>query len=84
MKKYFKVEGLGQERRCIYFFLLDDGKIYVRRGDFAGYLNEFIDQVKRVHRGNKYKKEYLLAIELAKLNLTINSYDVTETSFFGN
>lgn len=32
-----------------------------------GSLQEFVNQVEKTHKGNKYEKEYKLAAELAKV-----------------
>lgn len=66
LKQYAKIEGAGSKRRCTYFFLLTDGRIYVRCGLFAGYEEEFIKKVKETHGGTIYEKQYFLALEFAK------------------
>ena len=66
LKQYAKIEGAGTARRCTYFFLLTDDRIYVRCGCFAGYEEEFIEKVKETHGGTIYEKQYLLALEFAK------------------
>ena len=61
-----KFEGFGSKKRCAYFFLLTDGKIYVRCGCFAGYINEFRKRVKKTHGDNKYAEGYLKVADLAE------------------
>ena len=63
-----KFEGFGSTHRCTYFFKLTDGQIYVRCGCFAGYINEFREQVKETHGDNKFAKEYEAVANLAEMH----------------
>ena len=67
--KYFACDRIGSEKRKTYFFMDETGKMFVRAGCFFGTLTEFIAQVKEVHAGTKFEKEYLMACELAKVVL---------------
>ena len=66
--RYFACDRIGSERRKTYFFAADEG-MYVRAGCFFGTLDEFAARVKKVHAGTRYEKEYLAAVELAKIVL---------------
>ena len=65
---YFACDRIGSESRKTYFFKSDEG-YHVRAGCFFGTFDEFAKRVKKVHCGTKYEKEYLAAIELAKIVL---------------
>lgn len=67
--KYFACDRIGSEKRKTYFFMDENGKMFVRAGCFFGTLTEFIARVKDVHAGTKFEKEYLMACELAKVVL---------------
>lgn len=66
---YFACDRIGSEQRKTYFFRAEDGGMYVRSGCWFSSLDEFIERVKDVHSGTKYEKEYLAAVELAKIVL---------------
>ena len=68
IKEMIKFEGFGSKHRCTYFFKLTDGQIYVRCGCFAGYINEFREQVKETHGDNKFAKEYEAVADLAEMH----------------
>ena len=67
--EYFACDRIGSQRRKTYFFRDSDGKMYVRAGCWFSSLDEFIERVKEAHGGTKYEKEYLAAVELAKIVL---------------
>ena len=66
--RYFACDRIGSERRKTYFFAADEG-MYVRAGYFFGALEEFVERVQKMHGGTRYEKEYLAAVELAKIVL---------------
>ena len=66
--RYFAADRIGSERRKTYFFASDQG-MHVRAGCFFGTLEEFEKRVHEVHGGTKYEREYMAAIELAKVVL---------------
>lgn len=68
IKEMIKFEGFGSIHRCTYFFKLTDEQIYVRCGCFAGYINEFREQVKETHGDNKFAKEYEAVADLAEMH----------------
>ena len=67
--EYFACDRIGSERRKTYFFRDGDGNMYVRAGCWFSSLDEFVERVKEAHGGTKYEKEYLAAVELAKIVL---------------
>ena len=67
--EYFACDRIGSERRKTYFFRDGDGNMFVRAGCWFSPLDEFIERVKEAHGGTKYEKEYLAAVELAKIVL---------------
>ena len=66
--RYFACDRIGSERRKTYFFAAEEG-LYVRAGCFFGTLDDFVERVKEVHAGTRYEREYLAAVELAKIVL---------------
>lgn len=66
---YFACDRIGSERRKTYFFIDGDGKMFVRAGCFFGTMDKFVQRVKKVHAGTRYEKEYLAAVDLAKIVL---------------
>lgn len=67
--KYFACDRIGSRRRKTYFFRDGDGNMFVRAGCWFSSIDEFVERVKDVHSGTKYEKEYLAAVELAKIVL---------------
>lgn len=65
---YFACDRIGSKKRKTYFFK-GDGGYFVRAGCFFGTLDDFVDRVKTVHAGTKFEREYLAAVELAKVVL---------------
>ena len=65
-KLFLKFEGFGRERRCTYFYLLEDDSIFVRCGCFSGNADEFEKKIKETHGNNFYAQGYLKVLELAK------------------
>lgn len=69
--EYFACDRIGSKRRKIYFFRDGDGEMYVRARYWFSSLDAFVERVKEAHGGTKYKKEYLAAVELAKIVLEV-------------
>lgn len=67
--EYFACDRIGSERRKTYFFRDGDGNMFVRAGCWFSSLDEFVERVKDAHGGTKYEKEYLAAVDLAKIVL---------------
>ena len=67
--RYFACDRIGSEDRKTYFFADGKNKMYVRAGCFFWTLDEFVAQVKETHSGTKYERQYLSAVDLAKIVL---------------
>lgn len=67
---YFACDRIGSAKRKTYFFKGDNG-CFVRAGCFFGTFDEFAVKVKETHGGTKFEREYLAALELAKIVLEI-------------
>ena len=69
---YLCFKGLGSENRNTTFFKCKDGHIHVSCGCFSGNIEEFENKVKETHGDNKYAKEYLACIQVAKIHFEID------------
>lgn len=61
---YFAVDRIGSEFRKAYFFLSDDGQIYIRAGCFFGTEDEFLRKLhadKDPHKTRTYEAALALA-----------------------
>ena len=67
---YFACDRIGSAKRKTYFFRGDNGA-FVRAGCFFGTFDEFAAKVAETHGGTKYEREYLAALELAKIVLEV-------------
>lgn len=67
---YFACDRIGSANRKAYFFRGDNGT-FVRVGCFFGTFDEFAAKVAETHGGTKYEREYLAALELAKIVLEV-------------
>ena len=67
--RFFACDRIGSENRKTYFFADGKNNMYVRAGCFFGTLDEFVAQVKETHSGTKYERQYLSAVDLAKIVL---------------
>ena len=68
--EYFACDRIGSMKRKTYFFKGDNG-CFVRAGCFFGTFDEFAAKVKERHGGTKFEREYLAALELAKIVLEV-------------
>lgn len=66
-RHYFVQGPIGSRDGFATFYKTKDDTIAVKCGCFLGSLQEFVNQVEKTHKGNKYEKEYKLAAELAKV-----------------
>lgn len=66
MVDMLKFEGFGSEQRMTYFFLLTNGKIFVRCGCFSGYLDEFREKVVDTHGTSRHAEDYLAIAGIAE------------------
>ena len=68
--EYFACDRIGSTKRKTYFFKGDNG-CFARAGCFFGTFDEFTVEVKETHGGTKFEREYLAALELAKIVLEV-------------
>ena len=66
--RYIAVDRIGSELRKAYFFAAEEGW-FVRAGCWFGTFEEFAKRVKEVHDGTKHERDYLAALDLAKVML---------------
>ena len=67
--RYVAVDRIGSANRKAYFFMDEDGKIFVRAGCWFSDMAAFRERVKKVHAGTIHKKTYLAACDFAELML---------------
>ena len=70
--KYVAVDRMGNQQRKTYFFIDENGNMFVRVGCWFGSMDEFKELVKDVHGGTIHEKTYLAACDLAELMLKGN------------
>ena len=63
---FIRINNIGSRMDGCIIFNLKDG-IFIRSGCWFGTVEDFIEKVRETHKGNKYEKQYLLAVKLAKL-----------------
>ena len=63
---FMKVGRIGSEMRDAYFFIDENGKLFVRAGCWFSDMDSFIERVHRVHGGTRHERQYLAACEYAK------------------
>lgn len=71
-RHYFVQGPIGSRDGFATFYRTKDDTIAVKCGCFLGSLQEFVNQVEKTHKGNKYEKEYKLAAELAKVCIRLD------------
>ena len=67
--RYVAVDRIGSVNRKAYFFMDEDGKMFVRAGCWFSDMATFRERVKEVHAGTIHEKTYLAACDLAELML---------------
>ena len=67
--RYVAVDRIGSANRKAYFFMDEDGKMFVRAGCWFSDMAAFRERVKEVHAGTIHKKTYLAACDFAQLLL---------------
>ena len=67
--RYIAIDRIGSENRKAYFFIDENGKMYVRAGCWFSDLDAFKRRVQEVHAGTIHEKEYLAACDFAELML---------------
>ena len=67
--RYIAIDRIGSENRKAYFFIDENGKMYVRAGCWFSKLEYFKKRVREVHAGTVHEKAYLAACDFAELML---------------
>lgn len=67
--RYVAVDKIGSENRKTYFYIDENGNMFVRTGCWFSGMQEFKNRVKEVHAGTIHERTYLAACELAELML---------------
>ena len=67
--RYVAVDRIGSENRKAYFYIDDNGNMFVRAGCWFSDMTAFKERVKKVHAGTIHEKTYLAACDLAELML---------------
>ena len=67
--RYVAVDRIGSENRKAYFYIDENGNMFVRAGCWFSDMAAFKNRVKEVHAGTIHEKTYLAACDLAELML---------------
>ena len=67
--RYVAVDRIGSENRKAYFYIDENGNMFVRAGCWFSDMTAFKERVKEVHAGTIHEKTYLAACDLAELML---------------
>lgn len=67
--RYVAVDRIGSANRKAYFYIDDNGDMFVRAGCWFSDMAAFKERVKKVHAGTIHEKTYLAACDLAELML---------------
>lgn len=67
--RYVAVDRIGREHRKAYFYMDEDGNMFVRAGRWFSDMEAFKERVKKVHGGTIHEKTYLAACDLAEMLL---------------
>ena len=68
---YIYLKGFGSHNRSTTMFRTKGGNICVSCGCFSGTLQEFESKVKETHGNNKFAREYLALVEVAKIHFEV-------------
>ena len=63
------MDRIGSENRKAYFYVDENGNMFVRAGCWFSDMAAFKERVKKVHAGTTHEKTYLAACDLAELML---------------
>ena len=67
--RYVAVDRIGSENRKAYFYVDENGNMFVRAGCWFSDMAAFKERVKEVHAGTIHEKTHLAACDLAELML---------------
>ena len=82
--RYVAVDRIGRENRKAYFYIDDNGNMFVRAGCWFSDMAAFKERVKKVHAGTIHEKTYLAACELAELMLKGGNEDYLQSGKTGD
>ena len=68
---YIYLKGFGSHNSSTTMFRAKGGNICVSCGCFSGTLEEFESKVKETHGSNKFAREYLALVEVAKIHFEV-------------
>lgn len=77
--RYVAVDRIGSENRKAYFYIDDNGNMFVRAGCWFSDIEAFKERVKKVHAGTIHEKTYLAACDLAELMLKGGNEDYLQS-----
>ncbi len=77
--RYVAVDRIGSENRKAYFYIDDNGNMFVRAGCWFSDMAAFKERVKKVHAGTIHEKTYLAACDLAELMLKGDNEDYLQS-----
>lgn len=77
--RYVAVDRIGRENRKAYFYIDENGNMFVRAGCWFSDMTAFKERVKEVHAGTIHEKTYLAACELAELMLKGGNEDYLQS-----
>ena len=72
--RYVAVDRIGSANRKAYFFMDEDGKMFVRAGCWFSDMAAFKKRVKEVHAGTIHERTYLAACDFAELMLKAGAF----------
>ena len=82
--RYVAVDRIGSENRKAYFYIDDNGNMFVRAGCWFSDMAAFKERVKKVHAGTIHEKTYLAACDLAELMLKGGNEDYLQSGKTGD
>ena len=68
---YVQVGNIGSEHRTAYFYIDEDGALFVRAGCWFSGMGEFKKRVHSVHGGTLYETQYMAACQYAETVLPV-------------
>lgn len=77
--RYVAVDRIGSKNRKAYFYIDDNGNMFVRAGCWFSDMAAFKERVKKVHAGAIHEKTYLAACDLAELMLKGGNEDYLQS-----
>ena len=63
---FFTVGNIGSEHRTAYFYINEDGALFVRAGCWFSALDDFKARVRDIHGGTLYETQYMAACRYAE------------------